>query len=64
MPIYQYKCTGCGKPEEIMKSAKDYDRKEYCVHCTSELTREIAKPAPPKFVGSGFYATDYGRKTK
>lgn len=64
MPIYPYSCPKCLKETEILKSSKDYDRAEFCEACSTQLERMMPQTAPPKFVGPGFYATDYKRRGK
>ena len=60
MPIYEYKCAKCGVVE-VMQSIKDAPLKK-CPNCKSKVERMISSTS---FVlkGSGWYATDYGKKT-
>lgn len=62
MPIYQYACPKCSKQTEVIKSASQYDRAEFCEDCSAQLERVMARTAPPQFKGTGFYQTDYKRK--
>ena len=60
MPIYEYKCAKCGVVE-VMQSIKDAPLKK-CPNCKSKVERMISSTS---FVlkGTGWYATDYGKKT-
>ena len=59
MPIYEYRCTN-GHTFETMQSIND-DALEACEVCEAPAER-IMSPVAVHFKGSGFYATDYGRK--
>ena len=60
MPIYEYKCGKCGVIE-VMQSIKDGPLKK-CPTCKGKVERMISSTS---FVlkGTGWYATDYGKKT-
>lgn len=60
MPIYEYKCAKCGVVE-VMQGIKEAPLKK-CPNCKSKVERMISSSS---FVlkGSGWYATDYGKKT-
>jgi len=62
MPIYEYKCKSCGKEFEVMQKFSD-DPLTDCIHCSGAVEKLISQSA---FVlkGSGWYATDYGKKDK
>lgn len=62
MPTYEYACRECGHRFEIVQSMKDEPLKE-CPECKGELRKVFAPPAIA-FKGSGFYATDHGKKAK
>lgn len=62
MPTYEYVCKSCGHLFEIVRSMKD-DSLTECPQCGGELRKVFAPPAI-SFKGSGFYATDHGRKAK
>ena len=58
MPIYEYRCTNCGKHVEIMQKMSDAPAR-LCNHCNTEgLERQLSRTS---FVlkGTGWYATDY-----
>jgi putative FmdB family regulatory protein len=60
MPIYEYKCPKCGVVE-VMQGIKEKPLKK-CPTCKSKVERMISSSS---FVlkGSGWYATDYAKKT-
>jgi len=57
MPIYGYRCAGCGKEFEIMQSMSDAPLK-VCSGCGGAL-HKMLYPVGVQFKGSGFYSTDY-----
>ncbi|HSL11024.1 MAG TPA: FmdB family zinc ribbon protein [Actinomycetota bacterium] len=62
MPTYEYACRSCGHTFEIVQSMSD-DALTTCPKCAGELRKVFAPPAIA-FKGSGFYATDHGKKSK
>ena len=60
MPTYEYVCKSCGHLFEIVQSMRD-DTLTECPECGGELRKVFAPPAI-SFKGSGFYATDHGKK--
>lgn len=56
MPTYQYACTECGEPLEVVQKFTD-DALTECPACGGRL-RKIFSPAAIVFRGSGFYRTD------
>jgi putative FmdB family regulatory protein len=60
MPIYEYKCPKCGVVE-VMQGIKEATLKK-CPNCKSKVERMISSSS---FVlkGSGWYATDYAKKS-
>ena len=63
MPTYDYKCLECGDTFEYFQSMKDEPLK-VCKKCGGQLKRLIGPGLGPIFKGSGFYETDYKRKSK
>ena len=59
MPIYEYRCEN-GHTFEVMQSMSD-DPVATCQVCGAPVER-VFHPVAVHFKGSGFYATDYGRK--
>jgi putative FmdB family regulatory protein len=60
MPIYEYKCEGCGKDLEVMQRITE-EPLGVCPSCGGQLQRLISSTS---FIlkGTGWYATDYARK--
>src|SRR5690349_24945492 len=61
MPIYEYRCTN-GHTFEVIQSMSD-DPVETCEVCGAPVER-VFHPVAVQFKGSGFYSTDYAKKTK
>jgi putative FmdB family regulatory protein len=62
MPTYEYACKVCGHTFEIVQRFTD-DPMTICPECGGDL-RKVFTPPAITFKGSGFYATDHGRKSK
>jgi putative FmdB family regulatory protein len=62
MPTYEYRCRDCGHTFDIVQKMSD-DPLTHCPECAGELRKVFAPPAI-SFKGSGFYATDHGKKSK
>ncbi|MGH7924443.1 MAG: FmdB family zinc ribbon protein [Candidatus Binatus sp.] len=60
MPIYEYKCNKCGVFEAI-QGIKEAPLKK-CPTCKSKVERQMSRGS---FIlkGSGWYATDYAKKS-
>ena len=56
MPTYQYSCTACGEPLEVVQSFTD-DALTECPACGGQL-RKLFNAVGIVFKGSGFYRTD------
>ncbi len=61
MPIYEYRCLKCGHQFEKLQSISE-DAVKKCEKCGSRVTR-LFHPVAVHFKGSGFYSTDYGRRS-
>lgn len=61
MPLYDYRCTVCGKVTEV-RHGFDEAFTETCPACGGALQR-VFNPAPIVFKGSGFYVTDSRKKS-
>ena len=62
MPTYEYLCKDCGHTFEVVQSMSD-EPLTVCPECGGDLRKVFAPPAIA-FKGSGFYATDHGKKSK
>lgn len=56
MPTYQYACTDCGEPLEVVQRFSDEPMTE-CPVCGGQL-RKVFSAAAVVFKGSGFYHND------
>jgi putative FmdB family regulatory protein len=61
MPIYEYQCQQCGTRSEALQKMSDAPLTT-CAACGGELKRLISSPAV-QFKGSGWYVTDYARRS-
>jgi putative FmdB family regulatory protein len=56
VPTYQYSCTACGEPLEVVQAFTD-DALTECPACGGKL-RKLYNAVGIVFKGSGFYRTD------
>jgi putative FmdB family regulatory protein len=56
VPTYQYSCTDCGEPLEVVQKFTD-EPLTTCPACGGRL-RKVFSPVGVVFKGSGFYRTD------
>jgi len=56
VPTYQYTCTECGEPVEVVQKFTD-EPLTVCTACGGRL-RKVFSPVGIVFKGSGFYRTD------
>ncbi|HNX41030.1 MAG TPA: zinc ribbon domain-containing protein [Candidatus Aminicenantes bacterium] len=61
MPIYEYRCLKCGYDFEEIQHFNDPVLTE-CPKCFGRVEKVVSAPAF-KFVGSGWYLTDYAKKS-
>jgi len=62
MPTYDYECKKCGHEFEAQQKMSD-KLLDKCPKCSGSLRRLIGKGSGIIFKGSGFYETDYKRKS-
>jgi len=62
MPIYEYSCAKCGKTIEVIQKMSDKPLKTHA-GCGGKLTKLISA-AGFQFKGTGWYVTDYARKSQ
>ena len=62
MPLYEYKCAKCHTTFEVIQKVADPPLKK-CIKCGGSVTKAISAPAI-QFKGSGWYITDYAKKTQ
>lgn len=61
MPLYEYECKKCGHRFEKIQKFSDKMVKK-CPECGGQVEQMISAPAV-QFKGSGWYVTDYARKS-
>lgn len=61
MPIYEYSCKKCGAHLEVMQKISDAPLARHA-KCGGKLEKEWSRTGF-QFKGSGWYVTDYGKKT-
>lgn len=61
MPLYEYKCKKCGHRFEKIQKFSDKPIKK-CPECGGVVEQVISAPAV-QFKGSGWYVTDYAKKS-
>ena len=61
MPIYAYACGACGHEFELRQSFSA-EPQQPCPQCSATANRQI-QAVGVIYKGSGFYTTDYARKT-
>ncbi len=60
MPLYEYECPQCGRFEVIQKFSEG--ALGACPTCGQSVQKLLSAPAF-QFKGSGWYVTDYARKS-
>ena len=61
MPLYEYQCKKCHSLTERIQKFSDPPLTT-CPHCGGEMEQLLSAPAV-QFKGSGWYVTDYARKS-
>ena len=61
MPIYEYVCRKCQRRFEIFQKITESPKKT-CVECSGKLEKVVSQTAF-HLKGTGWYATDYAKKT-
>ena len=61
MPIYEYECTKCHHRFERIQKFSDPHVKS-CPNCAGKVELVVSAPAV-QFKGSGWYVTDYAKKS-
>jgi putative FmdB family regulatory protein len=63
MPIYEYQCDACGNRFEQIQRFSDAPV-EVCTQCGKGPVRRLLSSPAIQFKGSGWYITDYARKSE
>lgn len=61
MPLYEYQCESCGNRFERIQRFSDPPI-DACPSCSGPVRKLLSSPAI-QFKGSGWYITDYARKS-
>jgi putative FmdB family regulatory protein len=61
LPLYEYQCKKCHSLTERIQKFSDPPL-AVCPHCGGELEQVLSAPAV-QFKGSGWYVTDYAKKS-
>ena len=62
MPIYEYECSKCGKIEEAFQKFSDKPLSK-CADCGGKMHKLISHSSF-HLKGTGWYVTDYAKKSK
>lgn len=62
MPLYEYQCEACGARFELIRKFSDPPL-ETCPTCGAGPVRKLVSSPAFQFKGSGWYVTDYARKS-
>lgn len=65
MPIYEYRCSGCGHETEVLQKMSDAPLTD-CPSCGKSTLTKLISAAGFQLKGSGWYVTDFrgGSKPK
>ena len=61
MPIYEYRCAGCGHQEEHLQKVSEKPLAK-CPACGKKTYKKMLSAAGFQLKGSGWYATDFKNK--
>jgi putative FmdB family regulatory protein len=61
IPTYEYKCPLCKQDYSEVRGILEQEKKKQCDNCNVDYIRVFGTPAVT-FSGSGFYATDKGKR--
>ena len=62
MPLYEYQCEACGARFELIRKFSDPPLEE-CSKCGKGPVQKLVSSPAFQFKGSGWYITDYARKS-
>src|SRR5689334_20631711 len=62
MPLYEYECEACGKRFEKIQKFSDAPL-EVCEKCGKGPIKKLLSSPAIQFKGSGWYITDYAKKS-
>lgn len=59
MPLYEYRCRGCGETFEVLQRFSDPPLEEH--QACGGVVERLISPSAFQFKGTGFYITDYAK---
>jgi len=62
MPMYEYECTACGHRFERIRKFSDPPVEE-CPNCGEHKVQKLLSSPAIQFKGTGWYITDYAKKS-
>jgi putative FmdB family regulatory protein len=62
MPLYEYQCDACGERFEVIQKFSD-GNVEQCRKCGKGPVQRLLSSPAIQFKGSGWYITDYAKKS-
>jgi putative FmdB family regulatory protein len=62
MPMYEYECTACGHRFERIQKFSDPPVDE-CPNCGEHKVQKLVSSPAIQFKGTGWYITDYAKKS-
>ena len=62
MPLYEYECEACQRRFERIQKFSD-PQVDVCPNCGKGPVRKLLSSPAIQFKGSGFYITDYAKKS-
>ena len=62
MPLYEYECSACGHRFELIRRFADPPA-DTCTACGQGPVRKLLSAPAVHFKGTGWYVTDYAKKT-
>ena len=63
MPLYEFKCSRCGKDYEVIKGFDEDADHDICPDCKGEAERVFSGAPAVEYHGSGYYCTDHSAKS-
>ncbi|HXD18809.1 MAG TPA: zinc ribbon domain-containing protein [Vicinamibacterales bacterium] len=63
MPLYEYECDACGRRFEVIQKKFSDPPVDVCKECGKGPVRRLLSSPAIQFKGSGWYITDYAKKS-
>ena len=63
LPLYEYRCEACGAQFEVIRKFSDPPL-DVCTKCGKGPVEKLISSPAFQFKGSGWYITDYARKSE